>query len=54
MWLLFHRILSRSCICLAVAWVKLFFGIKASSDGILGFWRFGFARVEPMRRHAYG
>jgi hypothetical protein len=35
MWLFLHRVLSRSCTCLAVASAKLSFGINANSDGIL-------------------
>ena len=33
MWLFLHRVLSRSCTCLAVASAKLPFGIKANGDG---------------------
>jgi len=35
MWLFLHRVLSRSCTCLAVASAKLSFGIKANGDGTL-------------------
>jgi hypothetical protein len=33
MWLFLHRVLSRSCTCVAVASAKLSFGINAKGDG---------------------